>query len=144
MLIHGPNILGYDAVLLFTLSDFTFITRHIHSWVSFPLWPSHFILSGAVALCSNPVAHWTPSDLRGRGLSSGIVSFCVFILSVGFSGQKHWSWLTFLSSGDDFFCQNSLLWPVCFGSPWTAWLIAPLSYASPFAKKRLWSWNNHT
>ena len=35
------------------------------------------------------------------------------------------------------FCQNSSLWPVCLGWPCTAWLIASLSYASPFSMTRL-------
>ena len=30
-MIHGPNIPGFYAILFFTASDFTFITRHIHS-----------------------------------------------------------------------------------------------------------------
>ena len=37
------------------------------------------------------------------------------------------------------FCQNSPLWPVHFGWPCTAWLIASLSYASPLARTRRWS-----
>ena len=34
------------------------------------------------------------------------------------------------------FCQNSLLWPVCLGWPCMSWLVASLSYASPFAMPR--------
>ena len=49
-LIRGPNILGSYAILFFTASNFTFTTRYIHSGVSFPLWLSCFILSGAVSL----------------------------------------------------------------------------------------------
>ena len=44
----GPNILGSYAVLFFTTLDFTFITRQIHSWASFPLWLSFFIPFGAI------------------------------------------------------------------------------------------------
>ena len=40
-------------------------------------------------------------------------------------------WLTF--------CQNSPLWPIHLGWPCMAWLIASLSYASPFATTRHWS-----
>ena len=39
-LIHGPNIPGSYAVLLFTASDFTSITSHIHNWV---LWPNLWV-----------------------------------------------------------------------------------------------------
>ena len=40
-------------------------------------------------------------------------------------------WLTF--------CQNSPLWPIRLGCPCMAWLLASLSYASPFATTRQWS-----
>ena len=37
-------------VLCFTALDFTF-TGFIHNWLSFPLWPNWFILSGAINNC---------------------------------------------------------------------------------------------
>ena len=53
---------------------------------------------------------------------------------MGFSWLVHWSgfhpflqWIVF--------CQNSPLWPFCLGWPHTAWLIASLSYTSPFMKR---------
>ena len=36
------------------------------------------------------------------------------------------------------FCQNSPLWPICLGWPYTACLITSLSYTSPFATTRQW------
>ena len=48
-LIHGRNILGSYAVLLFTASDFTSITHHMHNWVLFLLWLHLFILSGVTS-----------------------------------------------------------------------------------------------
>ena len=48
-LIHGPKIPGSYAVLLFTASDFTSITSHIHTWVLFLLWLHLFILSGVTS-----------------------------------------------------------------------------------------------
>ena len=48
-LIHGPNIPGSYAVLLFTTSDLAPITRHIHNWVLFLLWLHPFILSGVIS-----------------------------------------------------------------------------------------------
>ena len=48
-LIHGCNILGSYAVLLFTASDCTSITHHIHNWVLFLLWLHLFILSGVTS-----------------------------------------------------------------------------------------------
>ena len=50
-LIHGPNIPGSYEILFFTASDFTFTTRYIHNWASFLLWPTCFILTGAVHNC---------------------------------------------------------------------------------------------
>ena len=44
------NIPGSYAILFFTASDFTSITKHIHNWVLFPLWLSLFIPSGAISL----------------------------------------------------------------------------------------------
>ena len=45
-LIHGP---GSYALLLFTASDFTSITSHIHNWVLFVLWLRLLILSGVIS-----------------------------------------------------------------------------------------------
>ena len=49
VLIHGPNIPGSYAVLLFTASEFTSITRHIHSWCCFLPWLRLFILSEVIS-----------------------------------------------------------------------------------------------
>ena len=46
-----------------------------------------------ITLHSSPVAYWIPSDLRG--LSSGVISFCLFILFMGFSWQEYWNGLLF-------------------------------------------------
>ena len=48
-LIHGPNISGSYAILLFTALDFTSITSHIHNWVLFLLWLHLFILFGVIS-----------------------------------------------------------------------------------------------
>ena len=48
-LIHGPNIPASYAILLFTASDFTSITSHIHSWVFFSFGLCLFILSGFIS-----------------------------------------------------------------------------------------------
>jgi len=49
-LIHGPDIPGSYAVLLFIALDLASITSHIHSWVLFLLWLHSFILSGVISL----------------------------------------------------------------------------------------------
>ena len=48
-LIHGPNIPGPCAILLFTASDLASITSHIHNWLLVLLWLHPFILSGVVS-----------------------------------------------------------------------------------------------
>ena len=48
-LIHGPNIPGSYAILFFTAYYFTSITSHVHNWALFLLWPSLFILPGAIS-----------------------------------------------------------------------------------------------
>ena len=88
-----------------------------------------------IALHSSLVAYWTPSDLGDSSFS--VISFCHFILSMGFSNKNIGvtchsllQWTTF--------CQNSSLWPIHLGCPCKACLIASLSYTSPFAMTRLW------
>ena len=48
-LIHGPNIPGSYATLLFIASDLASITSTIHNWVLFLLWLHPFILSGVIS-----------------------------------------------------------------------------------------------
>ena len=45
-----------------------------------------------------PVAYWAPTDLGSSSFS--VLSFCFFILFMGFSGQKYWSGLPFPSPVD--------------------------------------------
>ena len=111
-LIHGPNIPESCAVL-FTAPDVTFTTRCIHILASFPLCPSLYILSGAI-FHSSTVAYWTCSDLEGS--SSGIISYWLFILFMGFSRQEYWSSFPFPPPVD---CAVSEL-PALTNPSWTA------------------------
>ena len=47
---------------------------------------------------SSPVAYWVPSDLGSSSFS--VLSFCLFILFMGFSRQKYWSGLPLPSPVD--------------------------------------------
>ena len=67
----------------------------------------------------SPVAYWAPTDLGSSSFS--ILSFCLFILFMGFSKQEHWSGLPFPFHGSTF-CQSSPLWPSRLGWPHRAWL----------------------
>ena len=46
----------------------------------------------------SPVAYWAPTDLGSS--SFNVLSFCLFILFMGFSRQEYWSGLTFPSPVD--------------------------------------------
>ena len=48
-----------------------------------------------IVLCSTPVVYWTLADLGGS--YSGVISFCLLILFMGFYRQECWSGLSFLS-----------------------------------------------
>ena len=78
----------------------------------------------------SPIAYWAPTDMGS--LSFSALSFCLFILFMGFSRQEYWSGLPFPFKWTTF-CQNSPPWPRLLGWPCTAWLIVSLSLT------RLWS-----
>ena len=66
------------------------------------------------------VAYWAPTDLGNSSFS--VLSFCLFILLMGFSRQEYWGGLPFPLQWTKF-CQNFPPWPVCLRWPYTAWLI---------------------
>ena len=55
----------------------------------------------------SPVAYWAPTDLGSFSFS--ILSFCLFILFMGFSGQEYWSGLPFPSPVDHILSDLSTL-----------------------------------
>ena len=63
-LIHGHNIPGSYAILLFTASDLASIISHIHNWVLFFLWLHLFILSGVVSplISSSILGSYQPGE----------------------------------------------------------------------------------
>ena len=116
-------------------------TFHIHNWVLFLLWsiPSFFL---ELFLHWSPVAYWAPTDPGSSSFS--ILSFCFFILFMGFSRQEYWSGLPFPFQWTTFnvciqwnlyslgrntgvgchallqwttFCQTSPPWPARLGLP---------------------------
>ena len=46
----------------------------------------------------SPVAYWAPTDLQSSSFS--VISFCLFIVFMGFSRQEYWSGLPFPSPVD--------------------------------------------
>ena len=77
------------------------------------------------------------SILSGEFLSSSVVSFCFFILLMGFSRQEYWSDLPFpsLEEGKYFVktCEHELpVWPC------RTWLLASLSYTKLWSMWSFW------
>ena len=99
ILIHGPNIPSFYAILFFTASDFTFTTRHIHNWASFLLWPDHFILSGAISNCPPFFTSLILDTYWPTGLVFQCHIFLPFIGFMGFLQQEYWSGLSFPPPG---------------------------------------------
>ena len=102
-LIHGPDIPGSCAILLFAALDFTSITSHIHNWVLFLLWLHLFILSRVIS----PL---TSSSILGTNWPGELIfqcPFCLCILFMGFSRQEYWSGLPFPSPVDHILSELS-------------------------------------
>jgi len=83
------------AILLFTASDFTSLTSHIHNWVLFLLWLQLFILSGVISpLISNSIL----DDFRPGEWSFSVLSFCLFLFFAFFPFKKSHACIATLSS----------------------------------------------
>ena len=67
----------------------------------------------------SPVAYWTPTYLGSSSFS--VLSFCLFILYMGFSRQEYWCGLPFPSPVDHILSDLSTM-PACLGWPHRAWL----------------------
>jgi len=57
-----------------------------------------WLLYSILYVSRSPVAYWVPTDLGSSSFS--ILSFCLFILFMGFSRQEYWSGLPFPSPVD--------------------------------------------
>ena len=71
-------------------------------------------------LHSSPVTYWKPIDLEwGGGSSSGVKSFCLFVLFMGFSRQEYQSGLPFPFPADHVWSElsttNHLSWVALSG-----------------------------
>ena len=67
----------------------------------------------------SPVSYWALTNLGISSLS--VLSFCLFILFMGFSRQEYWSGLPFPSPVDHIL-SDSPPWPDHLGWPYTPWL----------------------
>ena len=116
---YGPKVPGSYAILLFTASDFTSITSHIHKWVLFLLLLCLFSLSGVICplISSSILDTYWPGEFVFQ-----CPIFLPFHTVHGSQGKSTEAvchsllqWTTF--------CQNSPPWPIRLGWPYTAWLI---------------------
>ena len=78
---------------------------HPQLGVVFPLVLSSLILE--LFLHWSPVAHWAPTGLGSSSFS--VISFCLFILFMGFSRQEYWSGLPFPSLVDHILLELSTM-----------------------------------
>ena len=62
---------------------------------------------GIFALARSPVAYWPPTDMVSSSFS--ILSFCLFILFMGFSRQEYWNGLPFPSPVDHILSELSTM-----------------------------------
>ena len=67
----------------------------------------------------SPVAYWAPTDLGSSSFS--VLSFCLFILFMGFSRQEYWSGLPFPSPVDHLLSDLSTMTRPSWVAP-RAWL----------------------
>ena len=113
VLIHGPNIPGFYAILL--LQHCTVLPSPVTSTAGYCFCfcsiPSFFL---KLFLHWSPVAYWAPTDLGSSSFS--ILSFCLFILFLGFSRQEYWSGLPFPSPVGHVLSELSTM--ICL--PWVA------------------------
>ena len=101
--------------------DLTFRTsKQYFSLQHQTLLPSPFIFTTVCSFCFgyvssvflelflhwSPVAYWAPTNLESSSFS--VLSFCLFILFMGFSRQEYWSGLPFPSPVDHIFSKLSI------------------------------------
>ena len=128
-------LIQYCSLTAWTLlSSLDTSTTECHFWFR-PI-ASFFLELLVIALCSFPVVYWTPSNLGVHLQVSNLFAFSYCLC--GFPGKNTGVGCHFLLQWT-MFCQNSSLWPTHLAWSCMAWLIASLSYTSPFAVTRLWS-----
>ena len=119
----------------FTFATNTFTTEH---HFRFGAVTSFLLVLLVNVFYSSQVAYCTPSNLGGS--SSGIISFCFFILSMEFLRQEYWSGPRFPSPVDHILSELSTMTHLSWLAL-HAWLIAAWSYTSPFTVTKLWFMN---
>ena len=92
------------------------VTSTTGCWFCFSSIPSFFL---ELFLHWSSVVYWAPTDLGSSSFS--VLSFCLFILFMGFSRHQYWSDLLFPSPGDYILSEHSTMTSLsCVAH--TAWL----------------------
>ena len=102
--IHGPNIPGSYVILFFAGLDFTFI-----NCISFLLWLSQFILSGAISNCPPSFLSSILDTFQTGDSSFSVISLCPFMQFMGFSWQVYWGGLPFPLPADHILSELSTI-----------------------------------
>ena len=72
----------------------------------------------------SPIAYWAPNDLGSSSFS--VLSFCLFILFMGFSRKEYWSGFPFPSPVDHILSDLSTMtrpsWVAPHGMAWFHWV----------------------
>ena len=124
-----------DLTFRFLCNIVLYSIRLYFPQVSFPLWPTHFILSGAIHNCPLLFPSSILDTFQPRGLIFLLYLFAFLYCSWNSCGKTTDWFGIFCSSGPHFvrtLHYNFLGWPC------RAWLIASLSYASLWITS-LWS-----
>ena len=101
--------------------------------------PSFFL---ELFLHRSPVAYWALTDLGSS--SFRILSFCLFILLMGFSRQEYWSGLPFPSPVDHILSDLSIMtrpsWVAPQGMAWFHWVRQGFGPSVIRLTSFLWLW----
>ena len=113
-LIHGPNIPGSYAILLFIALDFTSITSHIYNWLLLLFWQHLFILSGVISplISSSILGTYQPGEL--------IFQYSIFLpfhTVHGFLKARILKWFAFPFSSGPHFVRTLHCDPSILGGP---------------------------
>ena len=125
---HGSNNPGSYGILLFTASDFTSTTSHIHNWVLFLLLFHLFILFGVISplISSSILGTYQPGEFKFQ-----CPIFLPFRTVHGVLNARILKWFAIPFSNGP--CQNSPPWPICLGWPYMAWSPVATAEFSKFA-----------
>ena len=122
-----------------SLQHWTLLLHQSHPQLRVVLTLVHcFFLSGAISNCPLLFPSSILYAFRPGDLSSGVYRWVFQYCPWGSPEKKTGVGCHFLLWWTTF-CCNSSLWHIHLGWPCMAWLIASLSYTSPFTTTRLWS-----